>query len=517
MKYYLSSVVGQSFTPYNVLVTETTLNNGVGYGLAHSTLSAHVNKLLSCADSTPFLVGSMLYLPFCLANPTTAVGGCFGVLKASIGHKAGYVSRDFHLLDSDAEIQAVGLRISQQCTKMFKSTRCQERMFDINGIQYVGRGSHNVGFKTSLTEVLKGIVLGYVNANSSVTLTLDALCSQNHNLSQKCTDGNKSLDEKINIVLEHFQEPAAHPAYAGQRYEYYVRAVVSGFSRTSKDVDPVHETSWRKASKNSKWPYTLDHHWFQVMESAVVTANYSLQALLPKESLYRDDKRHRLQLSLPTFSNGAQLEKCRKALELYFTSLPHVLRYTSAELGRFTVLAADTDWPEKSNRYGRAGETFMRSEGFIVKACLALGVIPTFNSCNTFVKFAPINGTLHINPKTVYYKAGSTLHTQGRSEMAVLLAYSVGLINLEVLEKLLGPLQQSPYSSGPTYMDLRISGNVVCCIPVDMASVAVQSNCRKSNLTWHPTQGAQTWADSETGSEEVEEIESHELSDNNDE
>ena len=503
MKYYLSSVVGQSFTHYNALLTETTSSYNPQF-------AAHVNKLLSCADSTPFLVGSMLYLPFCLASPTTAVGGCFGVLKAYVSHKAGYASKDFHLLDSDAEIQSVGLRVSQQCTKMFKSTRCHERMFDINGIQYKGRGA--LGFKTSFPEVLKGIVLGYVSANLSVTSMLDALWSQDHNLSQQCGGGNKSLDEKINIVLNYFQQPGK--THYASTCANQVRAIVSGLSRTSKDINPIHETSWRKANKNSKWPYTLDHHWFQVMESAVVTANYSLQALLPKDYRSRDDKRRRLQMSLPTFINVDQLEKCRKALEMYFTNLPHVLRSSSAELGKFTVMSTDTDWPEKSNKYGRAGEAFMRSEGFIVKACLALGVIPTFDSCNAFVKFAPINGTLHINPKTVYYKAGATLHTQGRSEMAVLLAYSVGLINLEVLEKLLGPLQQSPYSSGPTYMDLRISGNVVCCIPVDMASVAVQSNCRKSNLTWHPTQGAQTWADSKTGSEEVEEIETHQLSDN---
>ena len=500
MKYYLSSSVGQNFIHYNSLHAEAASD-------FNPEFTAHVNKLLNCADSTPFLVGSMLYLPVCLAGSTPSIGGCFGVLRACISHKAGYVYRQFHLLDSDAELQAVGLRISQQCTKMLRSTRCQERAFDVNpGSGYRGRSTK--GFKTSLPEIIKGIVLGYVSTHTSTASMIEALCTRDHNLSQMCgTMPYKSLDEKITIILGYFQGSTARRNAS----DYHVGAIASNFSRTSKDIDPIHETSWRRASKNSKWPYTLDHHWFEVMESAVVTANYSLQSLLPKDYHSRGEKQRRLQISLPTFSNVAQLEKCRKALELFFTSLPNVLRSSSSELGRFTVMTTDTDWPEKQNRYGHAGEAFMRSEGFLVKACLALGVIPVFDPCNTFIKFAPINRTLHSNLKTVYYKAGATLHTQGRSEMSVLLAYSVGLINLEVLEKLLGPLQQSPYSSGSTYMDLRISKNVVCCIPVDMASVAVQSNCRKSGLTWHPTQGAQTWADPEKGSEEVNEIETHEF------
>jgi hypothetical protein len=123
---------------------------------------------------------------------------------------------------------------------------------------------------------------------------------------------------------------------------------------------------------------------------------------------------------------------------------------------------------------------------FPVKACLALGVMPTFNHSGVFQKFVPIANKLWDNTKTLYYSIDPNTFTARRADVTLLLCYSAGLMNLEQLEYLLGPIGASSdvLKADPTKINLKLSNNVVCCMPMEAAHEKISQLLAKQGVVF---------------------------------
>jgi len=215
----------------------------------------------------------------------------------------------------------------------------------------------------------------------------------------------------------------------------------------------------------------------------VATAHHSLVALMSKNS-----NKDQLMLNLPIFTNIRQLEIARKILEYFYCNLKEILNPNpSSKLGTYVSMVTDFEWPN-----GRYTRRKMTPDMFPVKACMALGVVPTFDSSGQFVKFMPIANAIHENTQTIYIDLAIDALGKRRPEVSILLAYSIGLLDLDTLELLLGPVQFNGnlLKSDPNRIQLQISSNVVCCVPVDSASKRLAESMDKYGVyirTKHPT------------------------------
>lgn len=428
----------------------------------HAGLTSIPSNLYS--QSNPFFLGSILHVP--IAVGLNQGGGVIGFLRAKIANSLNLDDDKIQIIADSNELKNAGVRLSAQSLKMLKMLKLSHKAFDFD---------HNWnarGFKCKTEEVIKCLAFNYLGVMDNRSF-LDHLTVQEYSLHHVVVDKNNPMPVVYAEVVKYFQnvnKSSWAQRNLGSRISY---AIV----RTDRTVDDESSVKWRKPSKNSKWPYTLDHHWFTCQESPVAMAHHTMAALMSKES---GRNKEQLMLNLPIFQNIRSMEICRKLLEQFFANLKQTLQPHSSTFGNYCSMLNDFEWPNA--RYSRRK---LNPEMFPVKAALALGVLPFFDESGAFQKFVPINGRLHDNDKTIYIDMPCDFLSNRRPEQALLLLYSVGLMSLEDLEKILGPVSQNEASlkGQSDRVQLQMSRNVVCCLPVDAANQTVSKMLAKYGIS----------------------------------
>jgi len=467
MKYYVSLE--------NNFISVRALNQRYSRTLPRDHLAQGALTLpldyFSMSPVPPFIAGSVLYVP--LQAGEGKGGGIFGFLIAKVANKLNLLENHIKLLVHDQDFKDADLKLSPQSLKMLKSTAFNSKAFP----EYeTGQSTwHIKGFKCRAEDVVKAFAFGYLKLNDSKSL-LEALCQSDYSLQQFLNDKRNDLSQVYSTVLEYYTKDEVTNS-AGFRVEnrdtnwsvkYLGQRITPHFERTNKALNEDCVIKWRKPSKNSKWPYTLDHHWFESQESPISLQHHTLAALMG--NTYRTHKEN-LFSNLPIFSNILTLETCRKNVELFFCNIQKMLGkrpHMSNEYGRYVGEVHNMDWPS-----GKFSNRNLTPELFPVKACLALGVMPTFDTSGAFNKFIPISGKLHNNTKILYYATDPETFVDQRLDVTLLLCYSVGLMTLEQLDLILGPISATSelLKSDSMRVNLKLSNNVVCCTPIVSATL----------------------------------------------
>jgi hypothetical protein len=416
------------------------------------------------AQPEPFFLGNLLHVP--LVMGLNQGGGVLGFVKAKVANTLSLGDNQIRIILGAEDLKQAGVRLSAQSLKMLKTLRANNKAFE-QDYNWSSRG-----FKCKAEEAVKCLAFKYLEFADDRAF-LDHLTAQEYSLHARVVDKRNQMTAVYAEVFQYFQtSEKSHWAQRnlGNRLSY-------GIVRTMQPVDENCTIKWRKPSKNSKWPYTLDHHWFSCQESPVAMAHHTMAALMSKDG---GRNRDQLMLNLPIFQNIRSLETCRKLLEHFFVNLKQTLQPHSSMFGHYCSMLNDFEWP--TTRYSHKR---LSPEMFPVKAALALGVLPTFDESGTFQKFVPVNGTLHANEKTIYIEMSSNFLSDRRPEQALLLLYSVGLISLEDLEKVLGPVSQNEESLKDSLdkIQLQMSRNVVCCLPLDAANQTVGKMLAKYGIS----------------------------------
>jgi hypothetical protein len=199
----------------------------------------------------------------------------------------------------------------------------------------------------------------------------------------------------------------------------------------------------------------------------------------------KHSNKDQLMLNLPIFTNIRQLEIARKILEHFYSNLKEIMSCNSSKFGTYVGMVNDFEWPNSKHNYRK-----LTPDMFPVKACMALGVVPTFDNSGQFIKFVPIANSIHENTQTIYIDLDIDTLGKRKPEVSVLLAYAIGLLDLETLEKLLGPVSRNSevLKHDPNKVQLQISQNVVCCVPVDSASTCLATAMDKYGVYIKTTQ-----------------------------
>lgn len=446
MKYYVS--LHQNFIDIRTFLNHAN-NNG------YVKVKADDFKT---ASPKPFMLDSLLYYPVAIGAGNG--GGVIGFLKAKISKSDTIDPNKVFWLDTEEAIVQSGIKLSPQSIKMLKTVGANTCPFgDSNNW-------NSRGFKCKSEDLIKSLVLNYYTISESREM-MEGLCYASYDLVAYIRDKRTPMTDIYKKLLTYYETDVKSNwtnQSLGQR-------LATSVMRTAQPVDDSYVVKWRKPNKSSKWPYTLDHHWFSAQESPVATAHHSLASLMSRSS-----NKDQLMMNLPIFTNIRQLEIARKILEHFYCNLKDVLSANSSKFGVYVSMVNDFEWPN-----GRYGNRKMTPDMFPVKACMALGVVPTFDNSGQFLKFAPIANAIRENTQTIYIDLDIDALGKRKPEVSILLAYAVGLIDLDTLEKLLGPvsLNEQMLKQDPNKIQLQISPNVVCCVPVDSANVALASAMEK--------------------------------------
>lgn len=456
MQYYVS--LEQNFV--DIRTFKQSINNS-GISLPSSLTST----IPSC-----FFLGGTLYYPVTvgLANPASnGAGGVIGFLKAKIANNLDLGDTEHSIINNSDALKKAGVKLSSQSIKMLKTLRVNNKVFE-QDYNY-----HNRGFKCRAEEIIKCLAFGYFMFPDDRGF-LELLTQNDYGIHSLVQDKRNNIATAYAEFIKHFNN--------NERSHWTNRSIGTrisqGILRTTLAPDEECVIKWRKPSKNSKWPYTLDHHWFCCQESPVAMAHHTMASLMGRGEGQRN--RDQLMLNLPIFTHIRGLEVCRKILENFFINLSDILKTHSSAMGQYSSMLNDFEWPT-----GRYSSKKLSPEMFPIKAALALGVLPKFDSSGKFDKFVPINGALHENPQTIYIEMDAEFLNRRRSEQAILLMYSTGLICLENLEKILGSVSHNEQSlkDSPDKVQLRMSRNVVCCLPVETANTSVYATLAKYGIT----------------------------------
>jgi len=427
------------------------------------------------SPAPPFVAGNVLYTP--LQVGVGQGGGVFGFLITKVANKLNLLENHIKLLETDQDFKDADFKLSAQSLKMLKSLAPNSKAFPGYDDNW-----HIKGFKCRAEDVIKAYAFGYLKLNDSRPL-LEAICQSDYNLQQFLGDKRNSMSQVYSNVMEYYTNGEGKSSWG---LKYMGQRLTPHFERTNKVLNEDCVIKWRKPNKNSKWPYTLDHHWFESQESAISLQHHTLAALmgnthrLHKESLFSN---------LPVFSSINLLEMCRKSVELFFCNIQKILGKHTNEYGRYVGMVNDLDWPN-----GKFSSRKLTAEVFPVKACLALGVMPTFDASGAFDKFVTIGDKLFNNTKILYYAIDPETFVDRRPDITLLLCYSVGLMSLEQLDLILGPISATSelLKSDSMKINLKLSNNVVCCTPIEAANLKITEILSKQGIVFCANRNAST-------------------------
>jgi hypothetical protein len=470
MNYY--TTLQQNFIDIRKFMDIMT-NNGISIFASSSTHT----------PSNCFFIGNILHYPVTigLSNPASqGLGGVIGFLKAKIINNLDLGDNEYKIIDNPEALKQAGVRLSPQTIKMFKVLRLGNKIFD-------GNYNNNRGFKCRAEEVIKCLSFGYF-AFPDDREFLGLITAHNYSLRSQVEDKRIPIETIYSDIIKHFNSRERN----SWQDQGLGNRIANSLFRTMVDIDEDCVVKWRKPSKKSKWPYTLEHHWFCCQESPIAMAHYTMAGLIDKGVNYRETK-EKLMLNLPIFTNIRTLDTCRKVLEIFFNNFPNVFYAHSDAMSRCCSIIQSFDWPEG---VGKKYSRLLPPEMFFIKAALALGVMPKFYDSGAFDKFVPINGALHENSETIYFDLSKisnwlslTQPTTSYSFLArqiIMLMYSTGLICLKDLEKILGlnfhDDLQEPNPNNSNTVQLRMSKNVVCCLPANITSSSVYSALTKYGI-----------------------------------
>lgn len=451
--------------------------------LAHSWLN-------SKDISKPFLLGVNLYYPITVVTEMqTTVYGYFYTVVGVTNPTGIY----FHPLSEPADAAREGLKISAQTTKLVKGSEVARKMLTTaNWRSYFNHAGHrrgNKAFRCKPEEIVKALALGYLKIDTNGASFKQQLNHANRVKSPPPVP--PSWDTTSVAAYKDYQEASKIPKVTHRFYEEgkieerndflnFIEVCTNEIQRTSLEMDPKTETKWRKASKNSMWPYTLDHHWFNAQEGRISVAHHAFKSLMHGgRGTFDADK---IQINLPIFTCIKTLERTRKILEHFFSSTSKILgNKANHEFSQFVSSVNDLEWP--SRKYS---QKIVSPEMFPVIACLALEVIPLFDKSGQFTKFVKIDNNLSDNKRVIYYEVDPHNLTTRRPEITFLLAYSTGLITLEDLETVMGINRNTMTAETTGYAHLRLSKNIVLCFPIEYALTEVKGSFARQNLVMYP-------------------------------
>jgi hypothetical protein len=485
---------------------ECCLNGSTAY------LDTNINQ--KSQPPAAFMVGEMLYVPLHIG--WSQGGGIYGFYFCRIAKSASSMlnygdgetidnladaepgmhcpPRQVKMVKTNEDFKKNQIKLSAQCLKMLKATPMNSKIF------YPGSSSR--GFKCKAEDVVKAFAMGYIKLPESKGL-LEALCSCNYPLEQFMQNKENSTTSIYAKFIECCKsETEINNQICSIRWNNVVPRISIYLERTDKALDETCATKWRKPNKHSKWPYTLDHHWFESQESPISLQHHTLASLMG--SSRRSSNMEKLYCDLPVFANIRLLELCRKGLEFFFNNLQRIILANTSEYGQYVSAVNSLEWP--NSRYSSRR---LSPEMFPVKACLALGVMPTFDSCGVFQKFVPIASKFCNNTKILYYSVDPNgMFTTRRPDITLLLCYSTGLMNIAHIEHFLGPIGTSSdvLKADRTKINLKLSNNVVCCMPMEAAHEKVSELLAKQGVIFHINKANNLALSSITINKEFEEL-----------
>jgi len=408
--------------------------------------------------------------------PLISDGQILAYLNGAISSFVGWIDVGGAIIDSEA-IKLFSdkkrFKFLPQTIKALKSVPTGSRIStNVNSSAY-SRTRTN-GMKLRSSEVLKALLLGYINVPadndliSMLTNNISELASRvdkKLSLTAKTVLVDKYLNDKLYIsptdkVRTSTGSSLAHHSCGSNVSEWQLKhlsiAIGHLLIRSSKTFDNKHEVKWRKPPKSSLWPWTLDHHWFEIQESPITAANHSYKALLSGDS--KRSKMDSVDAKYPIFHRQNSMDYGRRVLEGFFNSA--LKDKSSRAWGILThTLISNMDWVVANPYYA------------IPKLCLTLGVVPKFNESGVFERFVKIQGNTMQPTKKVYIESDAidvdhTHKLEPMLNLTMALCYTLGLVSLSTLEKSIGLVNAGEgLGNSKEYVHVNMGDYLVCCIP----------------------------------------------------
>lgn len=349
-------------------------------------------------------------------------------------------------------------KLLPQTAKAMKTIAGGNKVFNEEYSPY--RHSYASGMKLRTNEVIKCIMLGYIQAPSEdklVNALIDSNYDLGHEIGARNTKGTTfSLTAKVAKIIQVFGKD-----YSEWTMRNYAQIVAVNLHRTAKELVETDTVKWRKPAKNSVWPWTLDHHWFEVQESAITMANAAYKSLLGHTTSATRMKKDTVDRNYPIFIKQNQLEHGRKILETFFTEA--LAKKSGSAWGSAAHYVSVMEWTTRVPYYA------------IPKLCLALGVLPKFSVSGVFERFVPLAGNFNPATRKVYLEMDSidvdNIHKlEPNFTLILALCYEFGLIGLEDLERTTGIVNAGNALKDSTeHVQVNLGKNLVCCIHTNFA------------------------------------------------
>lgn len=390
--------------------------------------------------------------------PLTVHGNVIAYLMAPIGKNKIFSYRRLDAARIEELVRANTLKLLPKTVKALSTVSAGNRMCSTNHGQY----GANPSLRLKNSEIIKALILGYITAPSDENL-IDLIVNSNYNLQSMFGSRPSKIDPKIKIktVIDTMNNPTEGnnngEGWATHYSNQLAKRICTEFVRSNKVFDETHVLKWRKPSKNSAWPWTLDHHWFMVQESPITLANYTYKALLGGGSRGNHDKRDKIDNQYPVFSKNNALEHARRMLETFFDEV--VGNRSKARWGDVVYTTQNMRWLSDNPCF------------LIPKLCLVLNVVPSFDASGKFQKFVPMPGYFTQNTEKLYLELTAmnidqTSDLEPFITMILALCYDLGIVKLDVLEKTLGVVNGgAALKNNPNYFKANVGNNLVCCLP----------------------------------------------------
>jgi len=456
---YILNIMSMLETAYKVYTSTFK-----GTNFEHKFLNKRGNHPLLLKDSEGDVT---LFLPVVIG------GRAIAYFRAFISSTAPQLPADtLMVLDSEAAVNSAGLKLTPKMIKILRSIDAGNPITNVSGNSYYDL-ARAAGFKIQVTDFVKMAVLGYVefapeealvNCMTSNVYNMRMLINDKAPQAQRiealhmlmdCTDtGTRNSSSKTfgNLTKDSNsgQVGTWDLAHMGAQLAYKVM-------RSSKAVDDSHEIKWRKPPKSSLWPYTLEHHWFEIQESGISVMNAQLIGLLEcsgGSSHAKHQKASSIHETYPTFTNITGLGNARKLLELYFMkclSGKEPFHSLQSEVGNCHMRHL------RNNHYGREAE----ARYLVSTLMLVCGVKPVFEGAQ-FVRFEAISSSLEpVVPGAACVEVPIGVFESGSLDkwIPMLAMYQLGLVSEATLRSILPTLKSS--SASDTLLDIQVGPGLV--------------------------------------------------------
>jgi hypothetical protein len=431
---YVVNISGHFDTAYNV------------YSSFFKNNKTHQNAFLKNRGVHPLLLKDQeenvtLFIP-------VVVGGkAMGYVFSAVTSTAPKITADsFVVLDSQEKISNCDIKLTPKLIKVLKNVETGTPVMGTNGGGHYYSIRSADGFKLQAGDITKLMLLGYLELAGEEAL-VECLTSTAYAF-RSLQSKSVSLSSKIKAISDYMEctdtgtrtnpnntSTKASTSYGdSENLGHWDRQSIGGqlsykVYRSAKAVDDTDQVKWRKPPKSSVWPYTLEHHWFEIQESGIVAMNLQLTGLLQctGNAAQRSTKVATINNAYPMFKNLVGLSNSRNLLQRYFTE---------CLLGKMHWSDIENDiknchFGVPYNHYygGRMDGKFM-----LVSMCLASGMAPVFDK-GVFSKFEPISSKI-VPPTGEPIRVSMELFTESAKYIQyvpMLLMYQIGLISPDTL------------------------------------------------------------------------------------